>query len=408
MNSKMVELKKVFLSIKNRIKKFYQYYILYYNVTYDYGYINSSDQVNDLYLKINKHNKHNKHNKQEYSNDKKDKFIFIGDKNLHSIMRVAVFGDVDQKNVKKDCTFFTTRQLKNKRLKLFHDKYFKINKKIPLPFKNFFEKRYTTSTIKDFSEYNVFFIFLAGAYFEETFSQPYLWKQIQSLAENTFVHKILYLVDPVDKFPSIKYWFPFFDLISGYALEDVEKYGLTYINAPCVFFRDLKKTYNVVTDLHIRAQGREKTIKEIYDRLSSLGIKCDFHIQVKNPDDYCNTEGLEFTQTRISYDEMLNEEMKSNVLLEVVVPNVGSGATLRYKEAIMYNKKLLTNNPTYNLLPYTESDNIRYFKDVEDIDVEWLKRKDTIDYGYNGDFSVDTFLGKIKEESIKHKESETQ
>lgn len=391
-------MKRLLLRIKNRIKKVYQR-IIYYTVTYEYGYIHTEEQVNDLFLKINRIKNQQK---QAYSKDKKDKYVIIGDKNLHSIMRVAVFGDVDQKNVNKDCTFFTTRQLKNKRLKRIHDAYFRLNQKIALPFKSFFEKRYTTSMIKKYSDYNVFFIFLAGAYFEETFSQPYMWKQIQSLSKKTYVHKILYLVDPVDKFPTIKYWFPFFDLISGYAIEDVEKYGITYINAPCVSFRELMHSdNNTLSDIHIRAQGREKIITEVYDYLSSLGVKCDFHIQVKNQEDFISKEGLEYTQTRIPYDEMLKEELRSNVLLEVVVPNYGSGATLRYKEAVMYNKKLLTNNPTYNLLPYTDSDNIMYFQNVEDIDIDWIKRKDNIDYGYKGDYTVDVFLDRINEVSLE-------
>lgn len=391
-------LKKAFLFIKNPIKKVYQR-IIYYSVSYDYGYIHTDEQVNDLYLRINKNKKYKE---QEYSKNKKDKYVFIGDKNLHSIMRIAVFGDVVNKNAKNDCVFFTTRQLKNKKLKRIHDAYFRLNRKISLPFKSFFEKRYTTSVIKKYSEYNVFFIFLAGAYFEETFSQPYLWKQIQSLSKKTYVNKILYLVDPVDKFPTIKFWFPFFDLLSGYAIEDIDKYGLTYINAPCVFFSDLKQSDdNLLSDIYIRVQGRENAIMDIYNRLSSLGVKCDFHIQVKNTNDYISKDGLDYTQIRIPYYEMLKEELQSNVLLEVVVPNVGSGATLRYKEAIMYNKKLLTNNPTYNLLPYSDSKNIMYFENVEDIDSDWIKRKDNVDYGYKYDFSVDVFLKKIKRASLE-------
>ena len=289
------------LLIKNRIKKVYQR-IIYYTVSYDYGYIHTEEQVNDLYLKINKNQKQEKH---AYSNDKRDKYVFIGDKNIHSIMRVAVFGDVDHNNVKHDCAFFTTRQLKNKKLKRIHDVYYRLNKKFSLPFKSFFEKRYTTSVIKKYSEYNVFFIFLAGAYFEETFSQPYLWKQIQALSKKTYVHKILYLVDPVDKFPTIKYWFPFFDLISGYAIEDVEKYGIIYISAPCVSFRELMHSdNNLLSDIHIRAQGREKTITEIYEYLSSFGVKCDFHIQVKNQNDYNCKEGLEYTHTIDDFDNI--------------------------------------------------------------------------------------------------------
>ena len=61
--------------------------------------------------------------------------------------------------------------------------------------------------------------------------------------------------------------------------------------------------------------------------------------------------------------------------------------SLRYFEAIVYNKKLLTNNPEVVELPYYDERYMRVFESIEDIDVDWVKAIEKIDYKYKGEFS---------------------
>ena len=91
------------------------------------------------------------------------------------------------------------------------------------------------------------------------------------------------------------------------------------------------------------------------------------------------------------------EKMKANVLLEIVIPGVGAGATLRYYEAVMYGKKLLTNNPTVKELSFYDERFIRYFEKPEDIDLEWVKAREKVDYNYTGEFSTANFCRKLEE-----------
>ena len=90
----------------------------------------------------------------EYSSEKEDQFIFIGDKNIDSTMRVAVFGDIDLGHTSKDCVFYTSRVLNNKKLEWIHKLYFRLNKKIPLPFKKVWDKKYITYNIEPNDLYN--------------------------------------------------------------------------------------------------------------------------------------------------------------------------------------------------------------------------------------------------------------
>lgn len=56
-------------------------------------------------------------------------------------------------------------------------------------------------------------------------------------------------------------------------------------------------------------------------------------------------------------------------------------------EAVCYNKKLLTNNSQTTEYPYYNSEYMKCFKKVEDIDIEWLTDLKPVNYNYKGDFS---------------------
>ena len=276
-----------------------------------------------------------------------------------------------------------------------HDFYWKLNKIIPLPFKSFWEKFYTTQKIAFDGDYDYYVIFLGGAYFEETFSELLLWKKINSYAASHFCRKILYLVDPVDKFPAIKPWFKFFDFLCTYNPNDVEKYGMNYISLPCVNFHLPAKIQVPLYDVHIRAMdgGRAALIEAVWEYLSERGISCNFIINspVRIPD----RNGIRYTEERLSYKDMVLEELGANVILEVVVPGLGSTGTLRHREAVMYGRKLLTNDSFYKNDNFYESGNIRYFEKPEDIDIEWLKSCEEVSYGYQEEYSVERFCGSV-------------
>ena len=90
----------------------------------------------------------------------------------------------------------------------------------------------------------------------------------------------------------------------------------------------------------------------------------------------------------------MNNELKGSVILEVV--QEGQVApTLRPYEAVIYNRKLLTNNPNIKKFPYWDSKYMRYFSCVEDIDWKWVKDNTEVDYKYDGRFSPNKLLEDI-------------
>jgi len=369
-----------------------------FRVEYNYGYICNSKQIEKLHKDLITKYPISNNSKIDKSLELPKRYIFIGDKNISSTMRIAVFGDIISR-LKNDSkySFFVSRELINKKYTKLHKIFFKINKIFPLPFKSFWEKRYTTSTIKLDNKTDNYVILLAGAYFVESWSQTFLWKRLYSYRQKHQCKIFLYLVDPVEKFPKVKYWFKFFDKICTYSSGDAQAFGFNYIPLPCVNLLQSEELKSSLLkskdnyDIYLRAEdnGRGKIIKEVYEYLHSNNVNCN--IIVNSNEKEIQSPGYKITNERIPYYQMVAEELNANVILEIVLPNNGSSGTLRKREAVIYGKKLLTNDPYYNSDRFYKTGNIRYFNTVNDIDIEWIKEREPVNYNYNDDYSVENF-----------------
>lgn len=88
----------------------------------------------------------------------------------------------------------------------------------------------------------------------------------------------------------------------------------------------------------------------------------------------------------LSYTEVIRNELRAGCILEVV--QKGQVApTLRPYEAVAYNRKILTNNKSILEFSYYNSQYMKYFEYVEDIDWEWVKNKNIVNYHYDGRYS---------------------
>lgn len=101
----------------------------------------------------------------------------------------------------------------------------------------------------------------------------------------------------------------------------------------------------------------------------------------------CSGEGLSiFMGGWKPYEEVIQSVVNTNCILEVMQDNQ-EGATLRYLEAVVYNKKLLTNNKSITTFPFYNPQYMKIFETVDDIDINWIKNQDVVDYGYKDEFS---------------------
>jgi hypothetical protein len=106
-------------------------------------------------------------------------------------------------------------------------------------------------------------------------------------------------------------------------------------------------------------------------------------------------DGIFYTHNKwVSYEKILSETISSNCILEILQNNQ-HGATLRYFEAVCYNKKLLTNNKDIIYYPFYNPKWMKVFTNISEIDIEWLRTNENIDYKYNGEFSPKILIDKI-------------
>lgn len=270
-----------------------------------------------------------------------------------------------------------------------------INKHIPLPFKSIWYKNIVINVPQS---QKCCVIVVDGAL--KMLKKGYL----NSLFRKKNVRGVLVLVNSMDAqsiailetkkmIPKVNW-----DDIYTFDIEDSKKYQ--YKSLGCCYYsmhdaEEIKKIYSEVSksDVYFTGTikgGREELIMSVFEKLNRAGVDCNFNIMITG------TRRLKknlysdiiryYSGGWIPYEEVLANVINSDVILEVLQEGQ-SGPSLRYYEAVCYNKKLLTNNPNIVNFPYYDERFMRIFNSTDDIDIQWIKNKQSVDYKYTGDFS---------------------
>lgn len=176
-----------------------------------------------------------------------------------------------------------------------------------------------------------------------------------------------------------------FDYIFTIDNGDAEKYGFLLSKAHYSMLVDMKGALPKY-DLYFTGQnkGRLELLHKIYNKLQEEKVSSLFRIaRVKKKDQ--KYAGITYNKM-VPYQAVLDEMKDCNCILEILTPGM-TGASLRYCEAVCYNKKLLSNNRNITNLPFYCSEYMRYFERIEDIDCEWVKERISVNYNYDGSFS---------------------
>ena len=183
-----------------------------------------------------------------------------------------------------------------------------------------------------------------------------------------------------------------FNLVMCYNIGDAKKYGFVKCNT----FLSKKDIVvpEAVTDVSFvgLAKDRQALIEAIYAYLSKNGCKCNFHIvfgQKKN-------NGIEYANKYMTYEEYLRYELSANCLLEVLKGDTES-ETLRCWEAVYYNKKLITNWKGILDFKYYNPKYMLYFEKPEDIDIDFIKNDEKVEYNYSGENSPLMMIDRMEE-----------
>lgn len=218
---------------------------------------------------------------------------------------------------------------------------------------------------------------------------------------------VLYYIDTISRGVSIYANYlrekGVFDLIYTFDEMDAHKYKLTYWRTPYS-----KMNMRKSSDFDLYFCGVDADRENVIQEISNVPeLECFMDL-------IRTSEGGEFEgDSRITvhsvkdimpYKEVLEKTLKANCILEIVRPGQ-VGFTLRVFEAVVYNKKLLTNNVSITKFQFYNPKYMKVFEKVENIDWEWVKSKDDVDYHYDGSFSPLRFIEEIKNKACLKKEN---
>lgn len=154
-----------------------------------------------------------------------------------------------------------------------------------------------------------------------------------------------------------------------------------------------------------QAKNRYKDIIKMYEKFRSNGLTCHFYIVGVEKKQQKYADDIIYADRFIDEEEYFNFYVKSaRCLLELTLFQTDA-FTARVREAVIYDKKLLSNNILLRQYKFYNSDMMQVYKDVDDINMDFFRQPKRT-YGYTDEFSPLLFLNELEKQYwIKIKET---
>ncbi len=237
-------------------------------------------------------------------------------------------------------------------------------------------------------------------FWDSAISQYYSESFFVSLKEkHPNVKLVFYIYDQMNRWYSkrIERMTKYFDAIFCTIPEDCDTYGFTYF--PLVYpNRDLTKCRQLPpSDIYFMGNNgdRDEKLHAIYRYLKKKEVKCDINI-VGVPSDKRLFKGEINYSDGFSTVENTEHTLATNCILEIMHEGMNA-VTARYPEALSMRKKLLTNNINIVKEKYYNPNYIKVFNKIEEIDIEWLTKRENVDYGYEDEYSAKELMRRVLE-----------
>jgi len=135
-----------------------------------------------------------------------------------------------------------------------------------------------------------------------------------------------------------------------------------------------------------RAKDRLPSLLRLYEFLTSRQVKCDFHICDVDEKDMLYAGDITYNQW-LPYPDMLRRMQHSKCVLEML-QRPGEGPTLRMIEAVVYNKKILTNDAGASENPFYDARFMHIFDVPGNLDLRFIRDETEPDFAYRGEYSA--------------------
>lgn len=189
-----------------------------------------------------------------------------------------------------------------------------------------------------------------------------------------------------------------FDYVATTDSLDARTYDLVPSLMPCVKASvPAGDAYASDIYFHGDAGAYEQVLLDIARRADSLGVRANLniaHMQTRG-ERMRGVHRLSAAYASQPYDA--RGLVGSSCLLDVSEQS-GNSLPRAYYNAIVQNKKLLTNNRKVLSAPFYDPQNMRVFASVDDIDFAWVLESVECAYGYDGRFQADVILNSLVDE----------
>lgn len=193
------------------------------------------------------------------------------------------------------------------------------------------------------------------------------------------------------------------DQVYSFDKKDCEKFGIEffdfYSKLPNVDSSNVSKSEKLKI-LYVgscRSKERIDILHRLYDHLS-VQADCTFYLNGVDEADMVRN-GIIYNHP-LTYREVIGLVQQNDVIVEIM-NGCQTGNTLRLKEAVCYNKLLLTNNHTITDSPCYNPQYMQIFDNIDNIDL--YKFVSNPEYCYSGEFSTKKLLNLIIENDKIHK-----
>ncbi|MGN0707575.1 MAG: hypothetical protein ACI4JC_06195 [Faecalibacterium sp.] len=276
----------------------------------------------------------------------------------------------------------------------------KINNIIRLPYQDYWIKNKNYAKRYPFRADIVYHIIFFNTSFDF-----FPLADLKELQKHNNIKMSVVLIDSCEKKDTMKFqeYFKYLDFKNIYTFDkgDSLRYGFKFTHQMYSKLPVTNKKQMRQSDIYFIGynKGRATKICELYRFLTAKNVICDFTINGSVDEiSEVDCDGV-FTNRYASYQDVINEIQGANCILEMLQDGQ-EGTTLRYYEAVCYNKKLLTNNESIKEYEFYNPEYMKIYTDLNEIDIGWLKQKNKVDYQYKGEFSPLKLIEHITEKSL--------
>ncbi len=327
-----------------------------------------------------------------------NKYLYIKANDSANLVDKYIMGDISKLDNVEMITL-EKKNIKNVFLKILQKIHlsYKISKIIKLPLKWIW---YDFKKLNINKNDNYYILVPTGAFWEYSKSAISGFHKFKNVKLVLLIFDTIGVNTPSGRLINTLYKSKMWDHILTYDPNDAKKYGFTCIGETYYSKPENDEVEVVNSDAYFIGglkPGRVDEVINLFDYLHKNGVNVKFDV-VKNDGMDLNykEEGFNVLEQRKLYSYALEQTKKTNCIIEFL--QTGQHAqSLRYFEAVCYNKKLLTNNENVKNLSFYNEKYMKIFNKLEDIDTEWVKKKENINYNYNGEFSPIHILKIIEE-----------